>query len=145
MTGYDASSPLWYVDKANSLGGSRFGFEILPDFGGTAHGYCGSTLQAALIDLRNFNNTPTRDDMLRGYIAASRVRSAETLLIVQPYAPMLFRQCVLLGPHLLMEFWRCRISVEEAFKHFFDEQLETTNKNNKTYCGRAPCAEGPYP
>jgi hypothetical protein len=39
---------LWYVDKGSTLGVSRFGFEILPDFGGTAHGYCGSTLQAAL-------------------------------------------------------------------------------------------------
>ena len=139
---------VWHVDKAGTLGVSRFGFEILPDFGGTAHGYCGSTLNAALVDLLNFSKTPTWDDMLRGYIAASRVRSAETLLIVQPYAPMLFRQGVLLGPHLLMEFCRNHITRQEVYEHFDNEQLETKTTNKtipRTYCGRALCAESVYP
>ena len=41
----------WSLDKQGNVKMTRLGFPIVPDFGGTAHAYCGSTMPAALGDL----------------------------------------------------------------------------------------------
>eukprot|EP00973_Karenia_brevis_P027295 3763455-Karenia_brevis.AAC.1 len=41
----------WALDKAGCIKILRFGFTIVPDFGGTAHAYCGTTLDACIGDL----------------------------------------------------------------------------------------------
>ena len=41
----------WTVDQAGQMKVIRHGFPIVPDFGGTAHAYCGSTLDAEIGDL----------------------------------------------------------------------------------------------
>ena len=93
----------WTLDKAGNVKIVRHGFPIVPDFGGTAHAYCGTTLQACLGDLLAWHKKPTHDDMLRAYIIKSRVRETEKLLLAQPYSPALFTQGTLPGPALLME------------------------------------------
>ena len=95
----------WHLDKAGNNRIRRFGFQLVPDFSGTAHSYTGYTLEAALTDVLSWTTTPTREHMLRGYCTLSRTCTAETLLVMQPFAPMLFRQGELPGPHLMMEFW----------------------------------------
>ena len=52
--------------------------------------------------------------MLRAYCTMSRTCTAETLLVMQPFAPMLFRQGELPGPHLMMEFWRGKLAAENV-------------------------------
>ena len=42
---------VWSLDKAGNVQVLRLGFPIVPDFGGTAHAYCGTTLDACLGDL----------------------------------------------------------------------------------------------
>ena len=42
----------------------------------------------------------------------SRTCTAKTLLVMQPFAPMLFRQGPLPGPQLMMEFWHGRLAAE---------------------------------
>ena len=91
---------------ALGLGGlklQRFGFPLVPDFGGTAHAYCGETLDAALGDLLAWHKKLCFDDMLRGYIIKSRVRRADHMLLAQPYSPALFSQGTLPGPQLLRD------------------------------------------
>ena len=80
----------------------RRGFQIAPDFAGTAHAFCGSTLSACKGDLLHWSATPTPESMLRAYIIRSRVRSTDDILLVQPYSPQLFRQVKLPGPALLL-------------------------------------------
>ena len=50
----------WSVDGMGKVMIKRFGFPLVPDFGGTAHAYCGSTLEACLGDFsllsHNFRN-----------------------------------------------------------------------------------------
>ena len=46
----------------------RFGFPVVPDFGGTAHAYCGTTMDAALGDLLSWELKPRLEDMLKAYI-----------------------------------------------------------------------------
>ena len=104
----------WTRDRAGNYKIRRTGFAVIPAFGGTAHAYCGDTLDAALEDLFSWKKKPTRDDMLRGYIIESRPRSVDTLLLVQPYSPELFRQGELPGPHILMSILRGSISLEQS-------------------------------
>ena len=70
----------WSLGDAGAMKLKRFGFPIVPDFGGTAHAYCGSTLPAAIGDCLPWVTKPQRDAMLRAYIIMSRVKEAETCL-----------------------------------------------------------------
>ena len=102
----------WNLDKQGSDRNKRFGFQLVPDFSGTAHSYVGYTLKAALADCLAWDVTPTCDQMLRAYCSMSRTCTAQTLLVMQPFAPMLFRQGPLPGPQLMMEFWHGRLAAE---------------------------------
>jgi hypothetical protein len=83
----------------------RRGFLLVLDFSGAVHSFTGATLPAAIVDCLGWQKRPTREDMLKAYIAVSRVRHLDTLLLAQAYSPWLFRQGELPGPHLLMDFW----------------------------------------
>ncbi len=92
-----------------------------------------------------YDVTPTRGNMLKGYCILSRVQSADGLLIAQPYAPMLFRQGPLPGPHLLMEVLRGNLpgtELEAAWKRAESERakLKTDLKSMKWAC--AACKKG---
>ena len=105
---------IWSLDKAGAVKIQRFGFPIVPDFGGTAHAYCGSTLDASIGDLLSWTAKPRLEDMLKAYIIKSRVRESENLMIAQPYSPHLFRQGVLPGPQLLLDVLEGRKTAAEA-------------------------------
>ena len=96
----------WSRDAANKAKVKRIGFPVVPDFWGTVHGYCGTTLEATQSDLLEWYKKPTHDDMQKAYINESRVSTIDKLLIVQPYSPQLFRQGELPGPALLMRVLR---------------------------------------
>ena len=92
------------LDADNKVRIRRHGFPIVPDIGGIAHAYCGTTMEAAIGDLLlPWYQEPRLDDMLKGYIIKSPVRHAEKLLLAQPYSPHLFRQGSLPGPQLLLD------------------------------------------
>ena len=93
----------WTVGQAGLVKVMRYGFPIVPDFGGTAHAYCGGTLDAEIGDRLGWDHKPRRDDALRGYIIKSRVSDASTLLLAQPHNPHLFRQGVFPIPELLLQ------------------------------------------
>ena len=104
----------WSVDAAGAVKVRRYGFPIVPDFGGTAHAYCGSTMEATLGDPLPWTQKPRLEDMLKGYIIKSRIRDASNLLLAQPYSPHLFRQGLLPGPALLLEVLEGKKTSEEA-------------------------------
>lgn len=55
----------WSLDAAGSVKVLRYGFNVVPDFGGTAHAYCGSTLDACIGDLLPWHQMPHREDALK--------------------------------------------------------------------------------
>ena len=57
----------WSLDKRGTAKLQRFGFPLVPDFGGTAHAYCGTTMDACLGDLLPWHRRPSHEDMLRAY------------------------------------------------------------------------------
>ena len=104
----------WSLDRDNKVPVKRYGFPIVPDFGGTAHAYCGDTLRACLGDLMKWYLVPSLEQALRAYIIKSRIRDADNLLLAQPYSPMLLRQGVQPGPQLLLETLQKKITPKEA-------------------------------
>ena len=57
---------MWSLDDSGNVKMLRYGFPIVPDFGGTAHAYCGTTLNACLGDLLEWHKKPSQDGALRG-------------------------------------------------------------------------------
>ena len=121
----------WSLDGAGNVPITRYGFCIVPDFAGTAHYYCGSSLKAAIGDLLHWWRTPTKEDALRAYIIRSRVRQNDDLLITQPYCPHLFRQKVLPGPDLLLKVLTHRIEPEDAREAWRRYEKEAEAKESK--------------
>ena len=108
----------WSLDKAGAIKISGYGFPIVPDFGGTAHAYCGSTLEAALGDFLHWSAKPSLSAMLKAYIIRSRVKEVTDIIIAQPYSPHLFRQGAQPGPQLLLDVLLRKISTIEASVDF---------------------------
>ena len=75
----------WTLDKEGKVKLWRIGFPTVPDFGGTAHAYCGTTMDATLSDLLSWHMKPRLEDMLKAYIIKSRIKKAENLMVSQPY------------------------------------------------------------
>ena len=119
----------WTLDKSGNVKILRFGFPVVPDFGGTAHAYCGSTVEATMGDLLPWSKKPQLADMLKAYIIKSRVRLADKLLLAQPYSPHLFRQGLLPGPQLLLDVLLGNIT-EEAAKAAW-KKIEKAKKEAK--------------
>ena len=119
----------WSLDKSGNVQVLRLGFPLVPDFGGTAHAYCGSTLEATLGDLLPWHKKPQMADMLKAYIIKSRVRETENLLLVQPYSPHLFKQGVLPGPQLLLDVLLGKKSESDAKAEW--KKLEREKKGSK--------------
>ena len=111
---------VWSRDGKGGAKVRRIGFALTPDFAGTIHAYCGDTLDASIGDLLPWYRRPTKDDMHKAYISKSRTRTADTLLITQPYSPDLFRLGELPGPRILMSFLRGQIDSAEV-KRQWDE------------------------
>ena len=123
---------VWTRDTEDQAKVKRIGFSVVPEFGGTIHGYCGDTLDASLNDLLPWHRRPTIIDMQKAYISKSRVRKAEHMLLVQPYSPELFRMGELPGPKLLMEVLRRNMSAEEAKTAWKKVERETQKTKEKT-------------
>ena len=79
---------------------------------------------------------------MEGYIALSRVTSAEGLVIAQPFAPTLFRQGPAPYPTLLLQVLKGGVSqleLEEKLKEIENTTPEKLLKNISFKCGA--CAE----
>ena len=74
----------------------------------------GGTLNTVIGDLLSWTHTPTLELALRAYIIKSRVRDSRDLLLAEPYSPMLFRQGVQPGPHLLLQILQGSLTPEAA-------------------------------
>ena len=120
----------WSLDSAGALKIMRSGFPVVPDFGGTAHAYCGSTMAAAIGDLLPWYKKPQLADMLKAYIIKSRVQKAENLMLVQRYSPHLFRQGLLPGPRLLLDVLEKRKTTKEVKQAWKDLDKAAENKTS---------------
>ena len=84
----------WCLDPTEHIEISRRGFPLVPNFATTIDGATGQTLRTGIADLGDFGSVPSFHAAMLGYIALSRVTSADKLLIARPFNPLLFK----LGP-----------------------------------------------
>ena len=109
----------WYKDgDARQVEIQRCGFPLVPDFAGTAHMYCGTSLDACIGDLLEWHERPQRDGTVRGYIIKSRVRETDKLLLAQPYCPNLFRMGAPRGPNYLLQVLQGKLSFKVAMQQW---------------------------
>ena len=83
---------VWALDKGWTHKIERHGFTIASDFSGTAHSFQGANPDAAIVDCNAWNVMPSRKDQLTGYMCVNRIETADSLCVVQPFSPQLFRQ-----------------------------------------------------
>ena len=102
----------WMVDRQKETKAERRGFQLVPDYACTAHMVQGMTLDALLADCGDVLDISLLKDMLAAYVAMSRVRSADGLLLVRAFSKMLFQQGPPPGPHVLMKLLRARLVVQ---------------------------------
>ena len=105
----------WSLDADSNVRSHRYGLPIVPELGGIAHAYCGTTMEAAIRDLLPWFQKPRLDDMLKRYIIKSRLRQAENWLLAQTYSTHLCRQGML-PPHLLQDVLLQKTTAQEAKK-----------------------------
>ena len=68
----------------------------------------GMTLSALIADCGDVFGMPSLKDMLAAYVTLSRIRVADTLLIMRAFSKSLFLQGPPPGPHCLMRLLRAR-------------------------------------
>ena len=98
----------WVVNRQTEAKVRRKGFQLLPDFACTAHMVQGMTLAGLMADCGDVLDNVALKDMLAAYVALSRVRSADTLLLLRAFSMQLFQQGPPPGPHCLMKLLRAR-------------------------------------
>eukprot|EP00973_Karenia_brevis_P016050 2193225-Karenia_brevis.AAC.1 len=60
------------------------GFPVVPNFSTTLDAATGQTLQSSMCDLGDEFNKPLQSAAMRGYIALSRAKAANDVLVAQP-------------------------------------------------------------
>ena len=96
----------WVLNQETQVKVSREGYTLLPDYACTAHMVQGMTLDAVIAECGTIKDSVSLKDMLAAYVALSRVRTAETLLLVRMFSRLLFQQGPPPGPYCLMQLLR---------------------------------------
>ena len=106
-------SKYWCLDSDECIDICRRGYPLVPNFSTTIDAATGQTLKTAIPDLGDEFCTPSQSAAMRGYIALSRVKSADGLLIAQPFSPVLFRMGSPPWPTLLFDVLHGRVPRKE--------------------------------
>ena len=109
---------VWNISENTKMKAKRLGFQIVPDFGQTAHSVQGASLAAVIVDCLKVDLCTKTTEMLAAYIGLSRVRRKEALLIAEPFSPALFCHGQPPGPEILMKVLRREITADDAEKDF---------------------------
>ena len=101
---------VWELNQQTKTKVHRWGFTLLPDYASTAHMVQGMTLPAIIAECGSSCDNVSIKDMLAAYVALSRVRKAEMLLLLRTFSKQLFQQGPPPGPHCLMRFLRSKFA-----------------------------------
>ena len=107
---------IWNISEGTKMKAKRRGFQVVPDFGQTAHSVQGASLAAVIVDCLAVDICPKETEMLAAYIGLSRVRRKEALLIAEPFSPALFCQGQPAGPEILMKVLHRKITADDSKK-----------------------------
>ena len=105
---------------------SRYQLPLIPAFARTAYSMQGQTLRKGVIDLTMSHPM----DPTTGYVAMSRFKRADDVLIMQPFDLAFYQQGPMLEPTLFLEANKRRL-IEGLEIHSIFDNYETKAKRNK--------------
>ena len=108
------TNKVWIVHEGTKISARRRGWQIVPDFGQTAHSMQGESLVSVIVDCLEVDHCSKSTDMLAAYIGLSRVKTKEALLIAQPFSPALFCNGEPPGPEILLRVVDRKIRANDA-------------------------------
>ena len=112
----------WHIDrreKNSVLRVTRWQLPLLPAFALTAHAAQGRTLDAAIVDLR----VTKQMSKIASYVALSRVRRADDILIFRPFDVDMFSSGCPDGPVALIKWLQLRkLDVEQCGDRFIRKE-----------------------
>ena len=82
------------------MNAKRTSFQAVPHFSGTPSMFQGATKDTVIADCLEVAHVSRQADALSAYVANSRVKTKEGILIMQPFSPGLFAHGPPPGPHL---------------------------------------------
>ena len=100
----------WELNRETKTKISRKGFTLVPNFACTGFMMQGKTLEAELADCGGVTSLPGLTEMITNYVILSRVRRADTLLLMRAFSPNLFRHGRPPGPYCLQKLLKFRFS-----------------------------------
>lgn len=132
-----AKGKIWVISEGTKICAKRWGFQIVPDFGQTAHSMQGTSEKAVIVDCLAVDHCSKTTDSLAAYIGLSRVRTKEGLLIAEAFSPALFCHGQPPGPEMVMKVIHRQITADDAKKdrHLllsFSVSLSPAHSANKT-------------
>ena len=108
----------WFINESTKVKAKRTGFQAVPYFSGTSFMFQGATKDAVIADCLEVQHVSRQSDALSAYVANSRVKTKESILIMQPFSPGLFAHGPPPGPHILMRLLRGDIGPNEVDTEF---------------------------
>ena len=126
-------SRTWEVDKRTKIKARRTGFFAVPDFASTAHMIQGQSLEAAFADVvhTEFNEKPTEELHVAGYVMLSRAKYLSKIWIMQAFSRDLFAQGPPPAPHILLRKLRGEIAVSDVAGEFAKVLKKEVPKDKK--------------
>ena len=110
------TTKIWIVNERTKIKAKRKGFQIVPDYGQTAHSEQGASESAAIVNCLSSTHNCKKTDAISSYIGLTRIKKKEALLISEPFSPALFRQGGAEGPEMLMEVLKRKIDTDDAYE-----------------------------
>ena len=93
---------LWSINTFTGVQALRKGFTLVPDFGSTAHMIQSATLDAAYADFQDASSKVSRAAQRVAYVCLSRVKTKDSIQILQLFSTLLFARGVPTGSERLV-------------------------------------------
>ena len=119
----------WFVNESTKVKAKRTGFQAVPYFSGTSFMFQGATKDAVIADCLEVAHVSRQSDALSAYVANSRVKTKEGILIMQPFSPGLFAHGPPPGPHILMRLLRGDIETDGVDAEFDRMRQEARDRS----------------
>ena len=100
----------WELNKGTNTKIKRKGFTLVPDAACTGFMQQGTTLDALIAECGDIMDKPGLTEMMTTYVILSRVRRANTILLLRAFSLRLFQQGCPPGPHCLLKLLRARFA-----------------------------------
>ena len=103
----------WKLSESGSQV-SRSGFTLVPDYASTGFMMQGETLLADIAEYGDIFSVPGMTEILTTYVILSRVKRADSLLLLRAFSPNLFRFGSPPGPACLIKHLQRRLGKEDG-------------------------------